>query len=111
MNAFPYTTGHLMVLPIAPSPTSTTSPRRYIELWQACFAMRARAQTAFRPPASTRLNVGAAPAPVFPYHLPLHCVAALGGRTHFMTTIAESSRAARAIGRLWSRLREAWPAR
>ena len=111
MNAFPYTSGHLMVLPQrAVSELEGLSDEEYTELWQgvrmAVHAMKA----AFRPQGvNVGLNLGAAAGAGFPDHLHVHCLPRWGGDTNFMTTIAETRVLPESIADSWLKLRAAWP--
>ena len=111
MNAFPYTTGHLMVMPQrAIADLDGLGPDEYNELWQGVRAAVSALKTAFNPQGvNVGLNLGAAAGAGFPDHLHVHCVPRWSGDTNFMTTIAETRVLPEAIGDSWRRLRAAWP--
>jgi diadenosine tetraphosphate (Ap4A) HIT family hydrolase len=111
MNAFPYTTGHLMVLPQrAVADLDGLSAAEYTELWQGVRSAVAALNAAFHPQGvNVGLNLGAAAGAGFPDHLHVHCVPRWRGDTNFMTAIAETRVLPEAIGDSWRRLRAAWP--
>ena len=113
MNAFPYTTGHLMVLPQrAVADLDALTTEEYAELWQGVRDAVSALRTAFRPHGvNVGLNLGAAAGAGFPDHLHVHCVPRWSGDTNFMTAIAETRVLPEAISDSWRKLRGAWPSR
>ena len=111
MNAFPYTTGHLMVLPQRAVPElEGLTDDEYTELWQGVRSAVAALKTAFRPQGvNVGLNLGAAAGAGFPDHLHVHCLPRWSGDTNFMTTVAETRVLPESIADSWSRLRAVWP--
>jgi ATP adenylyltransferase len=111
MNAFPYTTGHLMVLPQrAVADLDGLTDEEYTELWQGVRTAVHALKTAFGPQGvNVGLNLGAAAGAGFPDHLHVHCLPRWGGDTNFMTTIAETRVLPESIADSWSKLRAAWP--
>ena len=111
MNAFPYTSGHLMVLPQrAVVDLDGLTDEEYTELWNGVRSAVRALHTAFRPQGvNVGLNLGAAAGAGFPDHLHVHCLPRWGGDTNFMTTIAETRVLPEPISDSWRKLRSAWP--
>jgi ATP adenylyltransferase len=111
MNAFPYTTGHLMVLPQrAVADLDALRDDEYAELWHAVRLAVAALKGAFRPQGvNVGLNLGAAAGAGFPDHLHVHCLPRWSGDTNFITTVAETRVLPESIADSWKKLRAAWP--
>ncbi|MEO5838376.1 MAG: HIT domain-containing protein [Acidimicrobiales bacterium] len=111
MNAFPYTTGHLMVLPQrAVTDLEGLTDDEYTELWLGVRKAVHALKTAFRPQGvNVGLNLGAAAGAGFPDHLHVHCLPRWAGDTNFMTTVAETRVLPETIADSWTKLRAAWP--
>ena len=111
LNVYPYTSGHLMVLPLRhvaePDELDATEGAA---LW-ATVTDAIRALRAAYLPAGFNVgaNLGKSAGAGVPGHLHLHCVPRWGGDTNFMTTVAESRVLPEALGVSFSRLRAAWP--
>jgi ATP adenylyltransferase len=112
MNAFPYTTGHLMVLPQrAVAELDGLTDDEFTELWQGVRLAVSALKGAFRPQGvNVGLNLGAAAGAGFPGHLHVHCLPRWSGDTNFMTTVAETRVLPESISDSWRKLRAAWPA-
>ena len=111
MNAFPYTSGHLMVLPQrAVTDLEGLTDEEYGELWQGVRTAVHALKAAFRPQGvNVGLNLGAAAGAGFPDHLHVHCLPRWAGDTNFMTTIAETRVLPEPIADSWRKLRVVWP--
>lgn len=111
MNAFPYTTGHLMVLPQRAVPElEGLTAGEYEELWRGVRRAVTALRAAFRPQGvNVGLNLGAAAGAGFPDHLHVHCLPRWSGDTNFMTTVAETRVLPESIADSWQKLRAAWP--
>jgi ATP adenylyltransferase len=111
MNAFPYTTGHLMVLPQrAVADLDGLTDEEYTELWSGVRKAVHALKAAFRPQGvNVGLNLGAAAGAGFPDHLHVHCLPRWAGDTNFMTTVAETRVLPETIADSWTKLRGAWP--
>jgi ATP adenylyltransferase len=111
MNAFPYTTGHLMVLPQrAVADLDGLTGDEFTELWQGVRLAVAALTAAFRPQGvNVGLNLGAAAGAGFPDHLHVHCLPRWSGDTNFMTSVAETRVLPESIADSWKKLRAAWP--
>jgi ATP adenylyltransferase len=111
MNAFPYTTGHLMVLPQrAVADLEELTDDEHAELWGGVRCAVTALKVAFRPQGvNVGLNLGAAAGAGFPGHLHVHCLPRWSGDTNFITTVAETRVLPESIGDSWKKLRAAWP--
>jgi ATP adenylyltransferase len=112
LNAYPYATGHLMVL-----------PRRHVggigdltgpegsELWAALRQSVVALETAVRPEGiNLGANLGRAAGAGIPRHLHLHAVPRWVGDTNFMTAVADTRVLPESLAVTWERLHRAWPA-
>lgn len=111
LNAYPYTTGHLMVMPyrhIADLETLTADEAA--ELWAGVTAAVRAVKEAYR---CDGLNVGAnlgrAGGAGVPGHLHLHVVPRWAGDTNFMTSVGEARVLPEALAVSAEKLRKAWP--
>jgi ATP adenylyltransferase len=112
MNAYPYTTGHLMVLPRrAVADLSGLTDDEHDELWATVRDAVVAVNTAFEPGGvNIGVNLGRAAGAGIPGHLHVHVVPRWSGDTNFTTTVANVRVLPEALGESWRRLREAWPA-
>ena len=111
MNAYPYTNGHVMVLPqrAAADLTDLTDGER-AELWALVTDAVAAVRAAFRADGvNVGLNLGAAAGAGVPDHLHVHVLPRWGGDTNFMTAVADTRVLPESLSSSWQRLRDAWP--
>lgn len=112
LNVFPYTSGHLMVLPlVAHRSLHDLDDETYDDLWRtvrtACRAMN----SAFAPQGlNVGVNEGSAGGGSEPDHLHVHVVPRWDADTNFMTAIAETRVLPQSLRDSWQRLRDVWPA-
>lgn len=112
MNAFPYASGHLLVM-----------PRRHIcdlealdaeesaELWAATRDAVVALKAAYGPDGmNLGANLGRAGGAGIPGHLHLHVLPRWVGDTNFMTTVASVRVMPETLGDSWARVVAAWPA-
>jgi diadenosine tetraphosphate (Ap4A) HIT family hydrolase len=110
LNAFPYTSGHLMVMPYRAVPfLDELDAEESAELWatveQAVVALR----SAYSPEGvNIGANLGLAAGAGVPDHLHVHVLPRWSGDTNFMTSVAETRVLPEALGESWRRLRAAW---
>ena len=111
LNAYPYTTGHLLVVPYvaAAAPDDLDDPT-WGELWAGVrLAVRAL-QDAYSPDGvNVGLNLGRAAGAGVPDHLHVHCLPRWAGDTNFMTTVGGVRVLPETLGDTWRKLRGAWP--
>lgn len=112
LNAYPYTSGHLMVLPNRGVPDlDDLTEAEHDELWAMVRDGVRALRRAYEPEGvNVGLNLGAAAGAGVPDHLHVHCVPRWGGDTNFITTVAETRVLPEALDQTWRRLRDAWPA-
>ena len=112
LNAYPYTSGHMMVLPRrAVATLDGLDAAEHEELWATVRDAVAAVESAFSPGGvNVGLNLGPAAGAGVPGHLPVHVVPRWSGDTNFTTTTADLRVLPEALGDSWRRLREAWPA-
>lgn len=111
LNAYPYTSGHLMVLPKrgVADPLDLTS-EEWAELWDGVRDGIAALRQAFRcDGVNVGMNVGRGSGAGVPDHLHVHCLPRWEGDTNFMTTTANVRVLPEALADSWRKLRDAWP--
>lgn len=110
LNAYPYTSGHLMVAPVTHEPDleglSPGDATALIEMTQhAVVAIK----TAYQPDGlNVGMNLGRAAGAGIPGHLHMHVVPRWVGDTNFMTTAAEARVLPESLATTLDRLRAAW---
>jgi ATP adenylyltransferase len=111
LNAFPYTSGHVLVMPYREVPeledlTSSEST----ELWEATRAAVAAVRTAYSPQGvNVGLNLGEAAGAGVPSHVHVHVLPRWNADSNFMTAVAETRVLPESLGDSWAKLRAAWP--
>ena len=112
LNAFPYTNGHVMVIPYAHmdrlAQLPTEAAQEMIDLAQQ--TERAMEQIYHPDGFNFGMNVGKAAGAGVAGHIHLHAMPRWMGDTNFMTTVAESRVLPEAPESTWKRLREQLPA-
>ena len=111
LNAYPYASGHLMVLPTRHvGEIEGLASEESAELWQALGRAVRAVKTAYSPDG---LNVGANLGEVagagVPGHLHLHVVPRWSADTNFMTSVAEARVLPEALDATYERVKAAWP--
>lgn len=111
LNLFPYTSGHLMVLPNrAVADLEALTPTEHSELWNTVSEGVVAIKRAFAPHGvNVGVNLGEAAGGSQSDHLHVHCVPRWNGDTNFMGTTAEVRVLPFSLEETWTRLREAWP--
>lgn len=113
LNAYPYGSGHLLVLPRRHEPSlSALSPGEAASVWQtACDAVRAL-EVAYAPDGmNLGANLGEAAGAGIPAHLHLHVLPRWSGDTNFMTSIGETRVLPESLATTYAKVKEAWPSR
>jgi ATP adenylyltransferase len=110
LNAYPYSPGHVMVMPIRHvRELDELAPAESTELSSAVRDAAAAVKSAYRPEGmNIGLNLGRAAGAGIPAHLHVHVVARWIGDTNFMTSIADVRVLPEALGDSWAKLRAAW---
>ncbi|GAC1587359.1 MAG: HIT domain-containing protein [Acidimicrobiales bacterium] len=111
LNAYPYTSGHLMVLPSRHvGEVEDLGDEESAELWEMTRCGVAALKSAYQPGGvNIGANLGRAAGAGVPGHLHMHALPRWDGDTNFMTTVAETRVLPEALGDSWARLRSAWP--
>lgn len=110
MNAFPYTSGHLLVVPyreVADLEDLTQSETT--ELWATVTNAVKVLKSVYQPEAmNVGINLGAAAGGSIAQHLHVHIVGRWGGDTNFMVTTANTKILPEALDVSAERVRKAW---
>lgn len=111
LNVFPYTSGHLMVLPRRAARTlDELDDETYAELWALVRQAIQVVKAVFRPQGlNVGFNEGTAGGGSQPEHLHIHVVPRWDADTNFMTTIADARVLPVPLADTWTALRQAWP--
>ena len=111
LNAFPYTSGHLMVLPQrAVSNLEDLTPEEHAELWAAVRDAVVALKAALGCDAvNVGLNLGPAAGGSQSDHLHVHCVPRWQGDANFIGVTAETRVLPISLAEVGDRLRAAWP--
>lgn len=111
LNAYPYGSGHLMVLPQRAEPNiEHLTADEHTELWDGVTRGVRAIKTAYRPDGvNVGLNLGRGAGAGVPDHLHVHCLPRWLADSNFMTAIAETRVLPEPLDVTWHRLRDAWP--
>ena len=111
LNAFPYGSGHLMVLPRRAVPDlGDLTDDEATSLWDGVRQGVAAIRAAYRPDGvNVGINLGAGAGAGVPDHLHVHCLPRWTGDTNFMTAVAETRVLPEPLEVSWAKLRDAWP--
>jgi len=113
LNAFPYTSGHLLVMPYREvGELADLTPGEHAELWVASTAAVGALQAAYQPDGvNLGMNLGRTAGAGVPGHLHVHVLPRWNGDTNFMTTVAGVRVMPETLGDSWAKVRAAWAAR
>lgn len=110
MNAFPYTSGHLLVVPyreVAELEDLTNDETS--ELWATVTTGVKVLKSVYKPEAmNVGINIGAAAGGSIAQHLHVHIVGRWGGDTNFMVATANTKILPEALDVSADRIRKAW---
>jgi ATP adenylyltransferase len=111
LNAYPYASGHLMVVPLRHVGTlADLSDDEGSEVWAALLQSVTALETALGPDGiNLGANLGRAAGAGIPKHVHLHAVPRWLGDTNFMTTVAGTRVLPETLAVTWERLHGAWP--
>ena len=111
LNAFPYTSGHILVLPkVAAENVEDLDDVTYIELFEGVrMAVRALKSTYSPDGVNVGMNLGRASGAGIPNHLHVHVLPRWTGDTNFITSVAEARVLPESLGDTWRRIESAWP--
>jgi ATP adenylyltransferase len=110
LNAYPYTSGHCMVMPIRHVGTLVDlAADEASELWEFVTHASGALGVAYSPEGiNVGANLGRAAGAGIPGHLHVHLVPRWNGDTNFMTTIAETRVVPESLAATWRKLHDAW---
>jgi ATP adenylyltransferase len=111
LNAYPYTSGHLMVMPVRHvADLEEFEPGESAALWEAvAYGVRAL-KAAYKPEGiNIGANLGRAAGAGVPGHFHMHIVARWVGDANFMTAVADARVLPEPLGESAAKLRSAWP--
>ena len=111
LNAFPYTSGHLLVLPYREvGELDDLTPQEAAELWPMVTAAVRAVKAAYRPGGvNVGINMGQAAGGSISEHLHVHVVPRWNGDGNFMTAVAEARTLPEPLSLSAQKLRSAWP--
>lgn len=111
LNAFPYASGHLLVLPYREVPNlEDLSTDESAELWATVTDATIALRRSHSPEAlNVGINLGAAAGGSISRHLHVHVVPRWVGDTNFMTAVASTRTLPEPLTLTASKVRESWP--
>ena len=110
LNAFPYTSGHLMVMPLRHvGELDELDDEEGDELFRAARRGVAAVKAAYDPGGfNLGANLGRAGGAGVPGHLHVHVLPRWAGDTNFMTAVAETRVLPESLPQTWRKLKAAW---
>lgn len=112
LNAFPYTTGHLMVTPARHvAELEQLTGEEGADLWEALVEGVRALKTAYMPDGvNIGANLGRAAGAGVPGHFHLHALPRWSGDTNFMTAVADTRVLPEPLVESAAKVRASWPA-
>ncbi|HVM09905.1 MAG TPA: HIT domain-containing protein [Acidimicrobiales bacterium] len=110
LNAYPYTSGHLMVMPTRHvGDIEALSSAEGAEVWKGVTAATAALKRAYSPDGiNVGANLGRAAGAGVPGHFHVHLLPRWVGDTNFMTSVAEVRVMPETLDATWHKLTQAW---
>ena len=111
LNAYPYTNGHLMVLPVRHvAEVEDVRPDESAPLWEGlALAVRALKEAYGPDGLNVGANLGRAAGAGVPGHFHIHALPRGNGDTNFMTSLADTRVLPESLAASAAKLRGAWP--
>lgn len=111
LNAFPYGSGHLLVLPNrAVADLAGLTGEEATELWATVHDAVAAVRAAYQPDGvNVGLNLGSAAGAGVPDHLHVHVLPRWGADANFMTAVAETRVLPEPLAETYRKVTAAWP--
>jgi len=111
MNAYPYTSGHVMVAPIRHVASITDlDPTEAAALMHCTQRATATVERVYDPEGiNVGVNIGRAGGAGVPGHVHVHVLPRWNGDTNFMTAVAETRVLPESLRHSYDKLRAAWP--
>ncbi|HMK99610.1 MAG TPA: HIT domain-containing protein [Acidimicrobiales bacterium] len=111
LNAYPYASGHLLILPLRHVPVlGDLTEEESADLWRTTMAAADALASAYDPDGlNMGANLGRAAGAGIPKHVHLHVLPRWSGDTNFMTTVAGVRVLPENLDESWRRVHDAWP--
>ncbi len=111
LNAFPYASGHLLVLPYREVPNlDDLSTEESLDLWSCVTNATIALRGSHSPDAlNVGINLGTAAGGSIARHLHVHVVPRWNGDSNFMTSVADTRTIPEPLSLTASKVRAAWP--
>jgi ATP adenylyltransferase len=111
LNRFPYTSGHLLVMPYREvAELADLTADEFAALWAAVANAVVALRAAYAPEGlNVGMNLGHAAGAGVPTHLHVHVLPRWKGDSSFMTSVANARVLPEALSVTWEKLRAAWP--
>lgn len=112
LNAYPYTSGHLMVMPTRHvADLERLEPDEASALWATLSSAVVAIKAAYYPDGiNVGANLGKSAGAGVPGHFHMHAVPRWNGDTNFMTAVADTRVLPEPLSESAAKLRSAWPA-
>jgi ATP adenylyltransferase len=112
MNAYPYTSGHVMVAPMRHVGSITDlEPDEAAALMHGAQRATAAVESVYAPEGiNIGVNIGRAAGAGIPGHVHVHVLPRWNGDTNFMTAVAEARVLPESLRHSYDKLRAGWPA-
>ena len=110
LNAYPYTSGHIMVMPVRHiGDLDELDGAEAAEMWATVTKAVGALKRAYDPGGiNVGINLGPAAGAGLPDHLHVHCLPRWRGDTNFTTAVANTRVIPEALATTWEKLRAAW---
>lgn len=111
LNAFPYGTGHVLVLPVRHlAMLDELTNEESVAIWQGINDAVTAVRRAYKPDGfNVGFNLGEGSGAGIPEHLHAHALPRWTADTNFMTSIANAKVLPEPLDVTWKKLRDAWP--
>jgi ATP adenylyltransferase len=111
LNAYPYTSGHLMVMPVRHvADLEDLGAEEAAGLWRDLADAVRALKAAYAPDGlNVGANLGRSAGAGVPGHFHMHCVPRWNGDTNFMTTLAETRMLPESLPATYEKVSNAWP--